>query len=85
MKELWQPGSYYDGLPQPDDVGFLRIIVEKFATYAMQGVFLCDHDPRLILIQAERPPLLRTRMLNAGRRHLWLPELPMVQLYLPEA
>ncbi|WP_414169052.1 hypothetical protein ACMATS_24465 [Streptoverticillium reticulum] len=66
MRSLWQPGSYYDGLAEPDDETLRRIVVHKFAAYAMQGAVLRDAEPDLVLVQTERPPLLRTRMLAAG-------------------
>lgn len=81
MKKLWKPGSYYDGLPRPLDNALDRIVARKFASYAMQGVQLWELEPNLLLLQTERPPRLRTKMLDAGRRLLGLPELPMLQFF----
>lgn len=81
MERLWQPGVYYDGLTAPEHSAMTKIIVHKFATYAMQGVMLWDHDSDIVLIQTERPPLLRSKMLNAGRTELRLPSLAAVNLF----
>lgn len=81
MRSLWQPGAYYDGLDEPDEVSLTRIVVHKFATYAMQGALLRETEPDLVLIQNERPPLLRTRMLNAGWRIAGGSNLPVVNYF----
>lgn len=78
MLELWQPGDYYDGLPRPEDRQLDDIILRKFAAYAMQGVYLGSAAPNSILIQTERPPLMRTRMMNTGRNVLSMPEIPAI-------
>ena len=78
MLELWGAGDYYDGLPQPDAAGLEQIVVRKFAAYAMQGVFLNASEPNTILVQTERPALLRTRMLNIGRVFLNMPKIPAI-------
>jgi hypothetical protein len=81
MKELWLPGSYYQGLEHPDDATLAKIVVHKFATYALQGVLLHERDPRLLLIQTERPPALRSKMLNAGRESLGLAPLTSLNFF----
>ncbi|MBN8550708.1 MAG: hypothetical protein J0M12_15445 [Deltaproteobacteria bacterium] len=78
MRELWQVGDYYSGLPQPSSQQLERIIERKFAAYAMQGVFIQERSPDTILVQTERPPFLRTRMLNAGRSALGMESLPAI-------
>ncbi|WP_030022445.1 hypothetical protein [Streptomyces monomycini] len=84
MRGLWGPGSYYDGLPEPDAEALAGIIVRKFATYAMQGRLLREIDPDLVLIQTERPPLLRARMLNVGWDKSGCSPLPTADLFAPE-
>lgn len=85
MLELWTPGDYYDGLPQPDERQLERVVLMKFAAYAMQGVYLSERVPNSVLIQTERPPLLRTRMMNTGRRSLEIPEIPAIYQNLSSA
>lgn len=65
--------TYYSGLPSPKVEQLEAIIEDKFATYAMHGVIAQSYDSQLVLIQTEFPPLLRTKMLNAGRSHNPLP------------
>jgi|GEM_PF-5184687 len=76
LLELWNAGDYYDGLPLPDDNALEQVVIRKFAAYAMQGVLLGELAPNTVLIQTERPPLLRTRMLNSGRTCLGMAEIP---------
>ncbi|MFF9812350.1 hypothetical protein [Streptomyces sp. NPDC014006] len=85
MRGLWAPGSYYEGLPEPDDDVLAGIVVRKFATYAMQGRLLRELEPDLVLVQTERPPLLRARMLNAGWDGTGRSSLPTVDFFEPEA
>ncbi|MEU2061863.1 hypothetical protein [Streptomyces sp. NPDC013455] len=84
MRGLWEPGSYYEGLPEPDDATLAAIVVRKFATYAMQGRLLRELEPDLVLVQTERPPLLRSRMLNAGWDGTGRSPLPTVEFFAPE-
>jgi hypothetical protein len=84
MRELWAPGNYYEGIPQPDTAALERIVLRKFATYAAQGVLLAENAPQTILVQTELPPLLRTDMLNEGRARLGWGTLPAVYLWKPE-
>ncbi|AXE22217.1 hypothetical protein C0216_01060 [Streptomyces globosus] len=84
MRGLWEPGSYYEGLSQPDDATLADIVVRKFATYAMQGRMLHELDPDMVLVQTERPPLLRARMLNAGWDQTGRSPLPTVEFFEPE-
>lgn len=81
MRWLFEPGSYYEGIAQPDDATLARIVVHKFATYAMQGVTLREIEPSLLLIQTERPARLRSKMLDAARRDA---PLPTVRFYASE-
>jgi hypothetical protein len=81
MHRLWAPNSYYEGLPRPGDEVMEEIVARKFAAYAMQGVQLHEQDPDLVLIQTERPPLLRSKMLNAGRSALGQALLPIVSFH----
>ncbi|MGW4890098.1 hypothetical protein [Streptomyces murinus] len=84
MRGLWEPGSYYEGLPEPDDATLTEIVVRKFATYAMQGRLLRELEPDLVLVQTERPPLLRARMLNVGWDETGRSPLPTVDFFEPE-
>lgn len=84
MRELWAPGNYYEGIPEPKAADLERIVLRKFATYAAQGVLLAETVPQTILIQTELPPLLRTDMLNEGRVRLGWQMLPAVYLWKPE-
>ncbi|MFF4697183.1 hypothetical protein [Streptomyces chattanoogensis] len=84
MRGLWEPGSYYTGLPEPDDDTLTAIVLRKFATYAMQGRLLRELEPDLVLVQTERPPLLRGRMLNAGWDGTGGGPLPTVDFFAPE-
>lgn len=85
MRGLWQPALYYyRGLAEPDDAALRRIVAHKLATYAMQGVLLWELDRDLVLVQSERPPRLRDKMLNAGRERLGLPRLLAVEYFEPE-
>ncbi|MEU2957153.1 hypothetical protein [Streptomyces xanthochromogenes] len=84
MRGLWKPNSYYQGLPEPDDTTLTSIVVRKFATYAMQGRLLRECEPDLVLIQTERPSLLRARMLSAGWDETGQDPLPTVDFFEPE-
>lgn len=84
MRGLWEPGSYYEGLPEPDDATLADIVVRKFATYAMQGRLLRELEPDLVLVQTERPPLLRARMLSVGWDGTGRSPLPTVDFFEPE-
>lgn len=66
MEGLWGRDDYYEGLARPDPAGMCRILTRKFAAYAVQGLLLHQIDPDLILIQTERPALLRERMFATG-------------------
>jgi hypothetical protein len=81
MRDLWRPGAYYEGLPEPGHTDMMTILRHKFAAYAMQGALLRQIDPNLVLIQTERPPLLRKRMLEVGWSHSGGGPLPAVQLF----
>ncbi|MFG3507509.1 hypothetical protein ACGF5F_18655 [Streptomyces sp. NPDC047821] len=81
MRGLWEPGSYYQGLTEPDDTTLTGIVVRKFATYAMQGRLLREMEPDMVLVQTERPPLLRARMLNAGWDETGRRPLPTVDFF----
>lgn len=71
--------TYYSGLFSPKPEQLEAIINDKFATYAMHGVIAQSGNPYLVLIQTESPPLLRTKMLNAGR-----PQEPLPVIYLSD-
>lgn len=81
MKRLLEPGAYYDGLLPCNDSKLARMVAYKFAAYAMQGQMLHELDPHLVLIQTERPPLLRMKMLNTGRLNNGLHPLVAVHLF----
>ena len=84
MWDLWRSRGYYDGLPPPTRALMHRIVVDKFAAYAAQGVLLRELDANLVVIQTERPSLLRRRMLDIGWRHGGHPPLAAVQFFRPE-
>lgn len=84
MRELWQPGGYYDGIPFPKDADLESIVLRKFASYAAQGVLIAELLPDAVLIQTELPPNLRTCMLNEGRTRLGMDPLPAIFLTKPE-
>lgn len=84
MQELWEANGYYDGLPIPSRADLVKIVRLKFAAYAAQGVMLGELDSDLIMIQTERPPALRSAMLNQGRFRLGLEFLPFVYMQEPE-
>lgn len=80
MRELWEPGSYYDGIKCPSEIELDQIVKLKFAAYAMQGILAYQENPNLILIQTELPSKLRSKMLNVGRETLALEQLDAVYL-----
>lgn len=86
MEELWAPGSYYEGLPAPSEEQLAEIVRRKFAAYAEEGLLLggLPGTADSILIQLEKPPLLRNRMLNAAREMRGSPSWPALLLYPPE-
>lgn len=83
MRQLWRPGDYYSGLPEPSDAQLEEIVARKFATYAAQGLIMQERDPNLILLQTERPALLRTKMLNAGREARGIQPIPALYMFEP--
>ncbi|KJE21094.1 hypothetical protein FF36_04599 [Frankia torreyi] len=83
MRRLWRPGSYYEALPEPDETVMREILRHKFAAYAQQGVLLAEQQPWLVLIQTERPPELRTKMLNIGWAEQTDGSLPAVNFFGP--
>lgn len=84
MRGLWRRRGYYEGLQEPGARCLADIVVRKFATYAMQGRLLRDIEPDLVLVQCERPPLLRSRMLNAGWNVTGCSPLPTVEFFEAE-
>jgi hypothetical protein len=65
MRQLFSAGSYYDGLPQPNDNQLIEMAKLKMITYAVQGKTLKQYFPYAIGLQNEFPLGLRTKMLNA--------------------
>lgn len=73
MQALWElrePGTcpYYEGLDIPTTEMLRKIVLLKFLSYANDGLLAITQGS--VIIQAEKPPKLRTKMLNAGRRLL---------------
>jgi hypothetical protein len=68
MAQLWMPEGYYSGLPHPNNNETLKkIVIAKFAAYAVDGVVARDCAPFSLLVQTEFPRELRSKMMNAGR------------------
>jgi hypothetical protein len=84
MRDLWAPHNYYDGLPCPNEQQLVEIVGRKFATYAKQGIILSELLPNGILIQTERPPVLRTKMVNAGLNLFGMKPIPVLYNSNPE-
>lgn len=78
MKQVYNPGGYYEGLPLPSESQIRQATELKFQTYARQGRRLVQMYPNLVLIQNEFPLLIRTRMLNLLSCQMGLPILPAV-------
>ena len=81
MQTLWEGAQpYYEGLRKPTDPEMRVIVRDKFITYALQGRMLLDLEP-LLLIQTERPSVLRMKMLNAARHLEGKPLIQALQYY----
>ena len=81
MRELWGPQEYYADLPKPNDEHLSSIVADKFAAYATHGLLAYKQNPCSVLIQTEFPSLLRTKMMNTGRKALSLPLIPAIYLH----
>ena len=87
MKKLWENTEigadlYLQGLPIPDEQQLKNVALDKFNAYAREA--LLDITENSILIQTEKPPRLRTRMFNAGRKIFNMEIWPALYLNQPE-
>lgn len=55
-------GQYFRNLMKPDDGLLKDWIIRKFAEYAVQGKWIYENIPNVILIQNEKPSELRSAM-----------------------
>ena len=75
MKQNFGFGKYFDSLPMPTDKILNQWVKRKFTEYMVQGLWLYENFPNAILLQNEKPTMLRYEMYQPLIREIYNSEL----------
>lgn len=81
LNEAFGPGKYFEKLKKPSQTVLKDWILRKFSEYTVQGFWIKLFWPEGILIQNEKPSLLRTKMYQPLIEEYLQSRLPVIYPY----
>jgi len=81
LNEAFGPGKYFEKLEKPSQTVLKDWILRKFSEYTVQGFWIKLFWPEAILIQNEKPSLLRTKMYQPLIEEYLQSRLPVIYPY----
>lgn len=81
MKENFGTGKYFGNLSMPSEKNLKQWVKRKFTEYMLQGLWLKENFPNGILLQNEKPTMLRYEMYQPLIKEKYKTELPNLFIF----
>jgi hypothetical protein len=81
LNQAFGPGKYFAKLQKPSQAVLKDWVLRKFSEYTVQGFWIKLFWPEAILLQNEKPSLLRTKMYQPLIQEFLQSRLPVIYPY----